>query len=176
MQAQPAQPSMGGSRGAIIGGFVLVIVGAGALAAEYWPEFGRYIPLVVGLGLLALFAATRAYGALVAGSIVTGIGAGVVVSDFVGNSTAEGAVIVLGLGFGFVAIWVISSLMSLKESHWWPLIPGGILLLVGGGLALDLLTGDASRVVVPAAVVLIGLLVIIVGFTRTSRGQGGTST
>jgi Na+/H+ antiporter NhaD/arsenite permease-like protein len=36
----------------------------------------------------------------------------------------------IGLGLGFIAIFVIQLIVA-RQSHWWPLIPGGILVLVG---------------------------------------------
>jgi hypothetical protein len=178
MQAQHAHSAPSGSRGALIGGFVLVVIGVAALAAQYWPDAGRYVPLVIGLGLLALFAANRSYGALVGGSILTGLGAGVVAAQFVDNSSGnvEGAIVVLGLGLGFIAIWALAQLMSLKERHIWPLIPGMILVLVGSGLLLDLLSGDAARYFVPAAVIAVGLLVMLAGWLRMSRNDGSSPT
>ena len=37
----------------------------------------------------------------------------------------------LGLGAGFVGIWLLSLVLKLR-SHWWPLVPGLVLLAVGG--------------------------------------------
>jgi hypothetical protein len=66
---------------------------------------------------------------------------------------------VLGLGLGFIAIWVIALLLEGARDRVWPLIPGGILAVVGGALligreAVDLL--DYWGVVVIA----IGLLLL----------------
>jgi hypothetical protein len=63
--------------------------------------------------------------------------------------------------------------MSLKEHHFWPLIPGGILLAVGIGLTLDLFEGDISRYAVPAVVMIVGVLIMLIGFLRTGRTHAG---
>lgn len=160
------------SRAALVIGFVLVLVGGGALVSELLPEFDRYVPLVIGLGLLAVFLVTRAYVALVFGGILTGVGAGLLVADLLPGTKDDGPGAVLGLGFGFVGIWLASWLTRVKEHHFWPLIPGGILLLVGVGLVLDLFEQDVSRWVVPAIIVGIGVLVMLVGYLRMSREQG----
>lgn len=163
------------SRAALVVGFVLVLIGGGALVSELLPEFDRYVPVVIGLGLLAVFFVTRAYIALIFGAILTGVGAGLIVSDlFFPRSDADGPGATLGLGFGFVGIWVVSLLMRLKEHHFWPLIPGGILLLVGTGLVLDLFEGDLSRWVIPSIIVVFGVLVMLFGYLRMSR-ESGTS-
>lgn len=161
------------SRGALVLGFVLVLIGGGALASQLWPDVDRYIPLVIGIGLLGVTLITRSYAALIFGGILTGVGAGLLVSDvFFHTADADGPGATLGLGFGFVGIWVVSYLMRLKEHHFWPLIPGSILLLVGLGLVLDFFENDLSKLVVPAIVVVIGILVMLAGYLRMPHGTG----
>jgi hypothetical protein len=165
--AAPTRPNQ--SRSALIIGFVLVLIGGGALVSQLLPDFDRYVPLVIGLGLLAVFFMTRSYVALVFAGILTGIGAGLLAADLLPGTKDDGAGTVLGLGFGFLGIWGLSWLFRLKEHHFWPLIPGGILVLVGIGLVLDLFDTDASKWVIPAIVVTIGVLVMAGGFLRMSR-------
>lgn len=160
------------SRSALIIGFVLVLIGGGALVSELLPDFDRYVPLAIGLGLLAIFLVTRAYIALIFGAILTGVGAGLLVADLLPGTKDDGPGAVLGLAAGFIGIWVVSWLTKVKEHHFWPLIPGGILALVGLGLVLDLFEQDASRWIVPAIVVGIGVLVMVAGYLRMSREQG----
>ena len=157
------------SRTALIVGFVLVLIGGGALVSQLLPDFDRYVPLVVGLGLLAVFVMTRSYVALVFAGILTGIGVGLLAADLLPGTKDDGPGAVLGLAFGFIGIWAVGWFLRLKEHHFWPLIPGGILALVGTGLLLDLFETDASRLVIPAVVVTIGVLVMAGGFLRMSR-------
>lgn len=151
----------------LVGGMVLVIIGVALLVAQAAPQFGQYIVLVVGLGLLAIFAFTRAYGALVGGSIVTGVGAGVAIAA---SSTGEvaGAAVVLSLGLGFVAVWAISYLLRMPERHWWPLVPGVILASIGVAL---LLGGAAQNLISywPVALIALGVLVIGQAFVASRR-------
>lgn len=171
MSAPVAAPTRRGqSRTALIVGFVLVLVGGGALASQWLPDLDRYVPLVIGLGLLAVFLMTRSYVALVFAGILTGVGAGLLVADLLPGTKDDGPGTVLGLAFGFLGIWGASWLFRLKEHHFWPLIPGGILSLVGIGLVLDLFDTDASKWVVPAIVVAIGVLVMAYGYMRMSGG------
>jgi hypothetical protein len=163
------------SRTALVIGFVLVLIGGGALVSELLPDYDRYIPLVIGLGLLGVFVVTRAYLALVFGAILSGIGAGLLVSDLLPGTKDDGPGAVLGLAFGFLGIWAVGWLMRLREHHFWPLIPGGIMLLVGMGLVMDLFETDASRWIVPAIIVIIGVLVMAAGYLRLTRETNTTT-
>lgn len=136
-RAHPREP--------LVLGIILVVIGVGAFLMNIYPDAGSWIVLLIGLGLLGLFAVTREFGALVPGGIMTGLGAGIVAADQLAvEGEATGGVIVAGLGLGFLSIWVISGLFHLAEHHPWPLIPGGILTAIGasllvGGPAVDLL-------------------------------------
>lgn len=151
-------------RDRIVFAIVLIIIGVIGLITQVWQpatDIGGWIVLLIGLGFLGAFAYTRQYGYLVPGGIMTGLGTGIVVSQAVpwSSDQGEGGAIVLGLGLGFVAIWVIGTLMRAAENHWWPVVPGGILTIVGaalliGGQAVDLL--DYWGV----AVVAVGLFIL----------------
>ena len=150
-------------RDRIVFAVILIAVGVGALVLQYVetrPGAGGWVVLLIGLALVGAFLYTHQYGYLIPGGIMTGLGAGIVVSESVAmTDEASGGAVVLGLGLGFVSIWAIGSLMRLTERHWWPLIPGGILSVVGsalliGGQAVDML--DYWGVIL----VVIGLIVI----------------
>jgi hypothetical protein len=132
-------------RQTIVLAVVLIMVGIGALTANVVPDVGGWIVLLIGIGLLAIFAVTRLYGTLVPGGIMAGLGAGILASQSLTLADeAMGGIIVLGLGLGFLSIWVIGALAKVQEHHPWPLIPGGILVTIGvalmiGGQALELL-------------------------------------
>lgn len=130
-------------RDPVILGIVLITIGVGAFALNAYPDSGGVIVAIIGLGLIGIFLATMAYGALVPGAIMAGLGLGIVLSEQTGV-VDQGGIIVAGLGLGFIAIWVLGGLFHAKEHHFWPLIPGGILLTVGvmlgiGGAAVDVL-------------------------------------
>jgi hypothetical protein len=117
---------------------------------------------LVGIGMLALFVATRTYGWLIPGGIVTGLGAGILVQEH-GPEIASGALVVGGLALGFISIWVIGSLFRVKGNHPWPLVPGAILGTVAVGLWLDSLS-DVSVEWWPLLLIVIGVIVIGAGF------------
>jgi hypothetical protein len=146
-------------------GVVLLVVGVSALASQIAPQIDRYLPLAIGLVLLAIFAATRAYVALIFGGILTGLGTGLVLDEMLAvTGEVEGGMVVLGLGLGFVSIWIISTIGALKEHHWWPLIPGSILSLVGLGL---LVNAFEEPLVGPIVMVGVGLVLIAIAYVRT---------
>jgi hypothetical protein len=147
-------------RDAIVLALILISVGVGALVLNLVPEAGGWVVMIIGLGLLALFAFLRQYGALVPGGIMTGLGAGILASETLTLTDEQtGGVIVLGLGLGFLSIWVLGALTHVSEHHPWPLVPGGILatigvlLMVGGG-AIELLRYW------PIALIAVGVVVL----------------
>lgn len=142
-----------------IAGLVLIGIGVLLLAGRFVPDMGDYVVLVIGLGLLAIFVVTRSYGALIPGGIVSGIGLGIVVQQAVGGDAGPG-LFLLAMGGGFVAIWLLALLFRLPENHWWPLIPGGIIGLVGavelvGPQGRDLLAYGPPLVLVALGAVLV---------------------
>jgi hypothetical protein len=152
-----------GNDGRWVGGVVLIIIGLALLVGQWVPDVGHYAPLAVGLALLALFLVTRNPGALIGGSIVTGIGAGVAL-DAAYPGTGGGWV-PLGLGFGFLGIWLIGALFRMPEARFWPLIPGGILVFAGLAV-LGPGAADVSRYAWPIALIVLGVAVLARGLRR----------
>ncbi len=134
-QPPPAPPSPRKRRprrdpGGLVAGLVIAGIGLFFLAGQLEPDIGRFVTLFIGLALLAVFVVRREYGFLVPGSILTGVGIGIVL-DSAASGEAESGVMMLAIAGGFLGIWVIGSLYRLPQNHWWPLIPGGILTLIG---------------------------------------------
>ena len=135
-----SQGARTGPRDRIVFAVVLILVGIGGLAmqaVEATPTAGGLVVLIIGLGLLGAFAYSRLYGYLIPGAIMTGLGAGIVLSETLTlTDEGTGGVIVLGLGLGFASIWVIGAIVQVAQHHWWPLIPGAILSTVGAALLI----------------------------------------
>jgi hypothetical protein len=128
-RASPSQSSA--PRPEWIGGGVLILVGVLFLVAQLVPTFGQFVALIVGLGLLAAFALTRAYGLLVPGGIVTGVGVGILLAA---NTTGPlaGALFLFALAVGFVLVWALGLATHVQPpGGWWPLIPAFFLALAG---------------------------------------------
>jgi hypothetical protein len=135
---------MNGKRGGWVGGVVLILLGVVFLVQQFAPElFGGWM-FLLGLGLIFLvaYALSRQYGFLIPGAILTGLGVGVaLIETQTLTGEGEGGVIVLALGVGFLAIWLIDLLVSRsRPGGWWPLIPGGIMTIVGAAI----LSGNES--------------------------------
>jgi hypothetical protein len=101
----------------------LVAVGLLALFGGFRFVFGAAIPLA--LGLIFLYVSSQGPGRLgfrIPGCILTGLGAGIVLDSM---GFGSGGFSALGLGLGFVALWV------LDRAQWWWLIPGAAVGLGG---------------------------------------------
>jgi hypothetical protein len=143
-------------------GLFLVVIGAALLVATVTGSGGELIVAFIGLAFLAGYASTRAYGLLIPGAILTGLGLGIVAESL----GAPGEVVVLGLGLGFLVIPVVDlSVAPARAGWWWPLLPGGILTAIGAAE----LTGvqDAGRYAVPVVLIVIGLALLV----RRSPGR-----
>lgn len=148
------------SRTQLSAAVTLIAIGAGTLAVRAaGPGAGSLLVLVLGLAFMTAHVVTRQYGLLVPGGILTGLGAGIVVSQQVAATDEMTAgVVVLGLGLGFLSIWAVGSLLRVADNHWWPLVPGGILAVVGGAL---LVGGQAVQLLDLWPLVLVGLGLVV---------------
>jgi hypothetical protein len=109
----------------------------------------------VGVAFLIAYLATRRYGLLIPAGILCGLGTGLVITAQGG----PGGAVPLGLGLGFAAITVIDAVLGDGDAAWWPLIPGGILIVVGGSQIAGI--RDLGIYLVPAALVVAGLLLVL---------------
>jgi hypothetical protein len=161
-------------------GFVIISIGAFFLLAQVVPDIGRWIPLFIGIIFLAAFLPKLEYGFLIPGCIVSGVGIGIVLAGQV-DDPWTGAVVLFSIGGGFIAIWIVSMLIrafdkdwprgesrDAAQALWWPLIPGGILIIIGfvvladEGLESDLLQWW------PLIIIGAGLLVLLSSLRRRS--------
>jgi hypothetical protein len=151
--------------GALVAGFVIAGIGLFFLAGQLEPDIGRFVTLFIGLTLLAVFVVRREYGFLVPGSILTGVGIGIAL-DSAASGDAESGVMMLGLAGGFLGIWVLGSVYRLPQNHWWPLIPGGILTLIG---LVQLTSTDVAGALSLWPIILIVIGALVLGRTITRR-------
>ena len=115
-------------RSRVTTGVTLILVGLGLYGLQYLDRWAESVTLLA-LGGLAIggYLYSRSYLLLVFGGIVFGLGLGSFgerTFHFLGEFTQ------IGLGTGFVLIYVIQ-LVYERRAHWWPLIPGLVLLLLG---------------------------------------------
>jgi len=147
-----------------VAGLVIAGIGLFFLANQLDSNIGRFVTLFIGLALLAVFVVKREYGFLVPGSILTGVGIGIVL-DSAASGDAESGVMMLAIAGGFLGIWVLGSLYRLPQNHWWPLIPGGILTLIG---LVQLTRTDVAGALRlwPVLLILLGAFVLAKAITR----------
>ena len=137
-------------------GLLLIALGGGLLVITTTEAGGEVLLAMVGLAFLVAYGATRRYGFLVPGAIITGLAGGIL-------ATTQGApdpAVVLGLGSGFLAIALIDRVLgSVGPGWWWPVIPGGILTAIG----VAALTGidDLPAYLVPIVLIVIGIALLV---------------
>jgi hypothetical protein len=154
-------------RGPLTFGAVLVTVGAVLLAGRLNHVVAAGGPaLWLGAGFLVWWIFSGNYGLLVPAGVLGGLGAGLMLSEagFYGNAVA------LGLGAGFVAIYLLDLLRQRRRSSWWPLVPGAVLVAVG---LLQNTTGWGSLGDLGWPLLLIVAGVIVVGVALARRGRRG---
>ncbi len=155
-------------QGRFFAGAILVLLGLGLFAVQFVEGFGETLVLfLIGGAFVAGYLYRRAYGLLIPGCILIGIGLG---SLGEGTAFEIGDLSSIGLGLGFIAIYVIA-LVYQGESHWWPLIPGGILVVTGlaaGNKAFEQLLSVAW----PLILVFIGLMLLAGAFGLVGHRPG----
>ena len=156
-------------QGRLFAGAILVLLGLGLFAVQFVEGFGEALILfLIGGAFVAGYLYRRAYGLLIPGCILIGIGLG---SLGEGTVFGVGDLSSIGLGLGFIAIYVIA-LVYQGESHWWPLIPGGILVLLGlaaGSKAFEQLLSVGW----PLIIVFVGLILLAGAFGLFGRRPMG---
>ena len=164
-------PSRRRGRG-LVGGLILILIGVYALLSQYIPlDFSNLVLPSMGVIFIVLAFATHSRGLLIPGGILSGIGAGTVITSYYHFPEQQaGGLFLLAFAAGWVLIVVLSILMNLTEgvpprrSIWWPLIPAVVMAFVAvplllGGEALKLLSlyGLAWPIILIAA----GLFILL---------------
>jgi hypothetical protein len=164
----------------VVAGVVVIALGLVMLVATVTDTLllDQMIVLLLGVIFLAWGVAVRHPGPLIPGSILTGLGVGILLSQWLSTSIsgqAQGGIVTLCLGLGFLLIMPVQQLVTRQAAHWWPLIPGGILSLTGSGLLL----GDAGLTMLtwigrlwPLALIGVGL-VLLYQAVRSQRAVSG---
>ena len=121
---------------------------------------------VIGSLFLGAYLYSKNYGLLIPGCLLLGLGAGTLLE----NMEQLDEPWQIGLGVGFVAIFVITLLYE-RRAHWWPLIPGGVLLLsafeFGDELMRFLFSGGW-----PLVLVVVGVIILLGTFTKRGSRDG----
>ena len=142
-------------------GVVLVLFGLGFYMARKLDAVGsEVIMLIIGAAFLVGYFYQKAHALLIPAGILLGLGAGGLLQE---RLLWHDQWIQLGLGGGFLAIYVIARIYE-RTSHWWPLIPGAILIFIGVPKTKEI--WELMKANWPLILVAIGLLVLIGAFRR----------
>lgn len=152
----------------VAAGFVLALVGL----ALFWLNVSQgpteaVVMAAAGAVFLALYFAGRGYGMLIPGCILLGLGLGELADRVWWGDYRQ-----LGLGLGFVAIYVIDHLRQ-GRSHWWPLIPGVIITLSALGAEFSSIRNAVEKGW-PLILVIIGAALMLGFGSRRRRDETPT--
>jgi hypothetical protein len=159
-------------------GLLMIALGTALFVAATTDIGGEIVVGMLGVGFLVAYAATRTYGLLIPGSILTGLGTGIVLAE----QGAPDGVVVLGLGLGFVTIAVVDVVVGrsgdgetggARGGWWWPFIPGGILSLVGSTELLD--AAPVGRFIAPIVLIVLGGALLLRRRPRPAEPQHRTT-
>jgi hypothetical protein len=99
-------------------------------------DFILYIGVGLGLALLTWGTFARLFGLIIPGCILIGIGPGIYMAwGNIGNENglSQTGIMLVWFSFGWALITIFSRAIA-EKIFWWPLIPSGILAMVGCGL------------------------------------------
>ena len=166
-----------------IGGLFLLGLGLFFLLDRFFnlPDLGNLaVYFLAALGVAFLFAGVlrREAGLMIPGGILTGLGLGVVLASgqfvFLGGDQ-QGAVFMAAFAFGWLLITLFTAVFT-DETHWWPLIPGGIMALISASLLFEGQFGNLFSLfafVGPLLLIGLGLIVLFKAF-RSSPAEQAT--
>ncbi|MCP4427889.1 MAG: hypothetical protein GY803_25680 [Chloroflexi bacterium] len=161
-------------RNEFIWGVILIGVGLFALTGQFidfnwnWDRLGIFFLPALGAAFLLWGILSRQAGLIIPGGIISGIGWGAALitgpmSGLGGDS--EGGVFMLVFAAGWVLITVLTAVFTSK-THWWPLIPGGIMALIGAGILFGGVFMKGLTLlgqIWPVFLILLGLFVLFQG-------------
>lgn len=147
----------------IVAGVILIILGSAALL-QRWFDIGNYVVLLLGLGFLAWGSVSHKGGLIIPGGVLTGIGLGILAMEGPWHFPAvdQNGVFLLCFAFGWFLITALSALFT-RCTMWWPLIPGGIMALIGGTILVTngSVRWDDLNLIYAAILISIGLVLLI---------------
>ncbi len=113
---------------------VIFAVALVTLAERYTSlQVGLMFPLLLGLGFLGWSLLAREWGLLVPGGVLIGIGGGLVMQRAISWGAAwDQALFFFCFAGGWALIWLLSRAFF-RRNVWWPLIPGGVMVVLGFG-------------------------------------------
>ncbi len=120
-------------RNGVIGGVFLIMIGALLLLGQFisFDSAGLLFLPLLATAFIIWGVLTRNAGLFIPGGILGGIGLGAALMELpMLAHLEEGGIFLLSFAAGWVLIPILSAIFT-KETHWWPLIPAGILGFIG---------------------------------------------
>ena len=158
------------TRSRAITGILFIVLGLGLYGLKFLGPLGQSgVLLLLGGIFLAGYLSSRFYLLLVAAGILLGLGAGSYGERYF---AVWGEFSRIGLGAGFIAIYLIA-LAYERRTSWWPLVPGTILILLGlqrWHAVWTFLVSDGW----PLILVVVGVLILL-GLLGGSRARQTSS-
>lgn len=156
--------SKGERQGGLAAGIILILIGVALLLAN----LGLFEPAIfivaLGASFLVAYIFWRNLGFLIPGMILIWLGSAIaLVESDVLPVQNDGSIILISLGLAFISIYAFMG----RRRHWWPLIPGGILIILGILILLvaeDILPLTATQtfnIILAATLILVGIWLII---------------
>ena len=153
----------------ITAGATLIVVGLVLFFLQNMKGFGE-TAIFAALGAIFLigYLWRKSYGLLVPAGILLGLAVGSYF-DEIAEGTTDWSL--FGLGCGFFVIYLLD-LLYRRRRHWWPVVPGTILVLLAFPATEDLLHLVLDHW--PLLLVLIGVVIVLGAFVRVpGRSSGG---
>ncbi|MHB8840941.1 MAG: hypothetical protein ACYC56_03995 [Candidatus Aquicultor sp.] len=150
-------------RGGLTAGIILIVIGIALLLINLDLFSPGVFVFALGVSFLVAYAFWRVVGFLIPGMILAWLGIAITLTEaHVFRSVDNGAVITIALGFAFLSIYALMP----RRRYWWPLIPSGILLLIGTTTLLvtesiiPLTITQLTNIIWPAILILVGVWLI----------------
>ncbi|HMD89593.1 MAG TPA: hypothetical protein VKF38_10560 [Anaerolineaceae bacterium] len=108
-------------------------------------DFGLYLSVGLGLSFLTWGIARRLFGLVIPGCLVLGAGSGVYMAwgkSIEVNELAKTGLFLVCFALAWLLITICSKVIT-DKFVWWPLIPGGVIAMVGWGLYIGGNPGNA---------------------------------
>ena len=118
------------------GGILLATGSCFVFSQTRFIDFVFYVVTGTGLTFLVIGLFKRWIGFIIPGCLLIGIGPGIYIpwnNTLADNGLAQTGIMLVWFALGFGLIVLFSRVMLWKFT-WWPLIPGGVLAMVGWGL------------------------------------------
>ena len=163
----PAADAGPGLAGQVAAGLALIALGGVLLFLERLESgaHGHLLFILIGGVFVAGYLYKRAFGLLIPGALLLGIGGGLAFEDLHSGPFVDGDNVALGLGLGFILSYV-ASLLYERQNRWWPLIPGGFLVIAS---LPDFVWVDDVLDFWPVAVMAVGVLLLFRGVVSRQR-------